>query len=63
MTLSAQLDHADRLVSADDGFGALNDRAGGAMGELLAVPQLATVVRLARRLRILVQRTVVIADA
>ncbi|WEK43025.1 MAG: HAMP domain-containing sensor histidine kinase [Candidatus Sphingomonas colombiensis] len=63
MALTARLDHADRLVSADADFTMLNDRAGGAVGELLAVPQLATVVRLARRLRILVQRTVVIADA
>ncbi|MFW2853120.1 sensor histidine kinase [Sphingomonas sp. TX0543] len=62
MTLSARLDSSDRLVSADAGFSTLNDRAGGAIGEVLAVPQLATVVRLARRLRILVQRTVVIAD-
>ncbi len=63
MTLTARLDHADRLVSADAGFMSLNDRAGGAIGELLGVPQPATVVRLARRLGILVQRSVVIADA
>ena len=32
MTLTARLDHADRLVSADAGFMSLNDRAGGAIG-------------------------------
>ena len=61
--LTARFDQHDRLVAADPDFTALNERAGGATGELLAIPQLATVVRLARRLRSLVQRTVVIADA
>ena len=61
--LTARLDCADRLVSADADFVALNDRAGGAVGDLLAVPQLATMARLARRLGILVQRRLVIADA
>jgi signal transduction histidine kinase len=61
--LNAQLDREDRLVAADPSFAALNERAGGAIGERLATPQLATIVRLARRLRILVSRAVTIADS
>jgi signal transduction histidine kinase len=60
--LTARVDREDRLIDADAGFGALNARAGGAPGQLLAVSQLATIVRLARRLRILVARGVTIAD-
>jgi hypothetical protein len=60
--LTARVDGEDRLVEADAAFAALNARAGGAPGRVLAVPQLATVVRLARRLRILVSRGVTIAD-
>ncbi|QNE33223.1 HAMP domain-containing histidine kinase [Sphingomonas sp. NBWT7] len=61
--VSAKLDAADRLIDADPAFLALNERAGGAIGATLATPQLATMVRLARRLRILVSRAVTIADA
>ncbi|UVO52158.1 HAMP domain-containing histidine kinase [Sphingomonas sp. SUN019] len=60
--LTARVDREDRLVDADADFAALNTRAGGGTGQLLAVPQLATIVRLARRLRILVARGVTIAD-
>ena len=60
--LTARLDREDRLTDADEAFAALNERAGGARGRALAVPQFATVVRLARRLRILVSRAVTIAD-
>ncbi len=59
---TARVDGDDRLVEADQRFAALNERAGGAIGERLATPQLATIVRLARRLRILVSRAVSIAD-
>ena len=59
---NATLDAQDRLVAADADLAALNERAGGAIGAILAVPQLATIVRLARRLRILVARSVTIAD-
>jgi Histidine kinase-, DNA gyrase B-, and HSP90-like ATPase len=61
-TFTARVDREDRLVEADAEFAALNARAGGAKGQVLAVPQLATIVRLARRLRILVARGVTIAD-
>ena len=58
----ATLDVEGRLVAADPAIMALNDQAGGAFGEPLAVPQLATVARLARRLGILVSRSVTVAD-
>ena len=51
-----------RLVSAEPALETLNARAGGTIGEPLAVPQLATVARLARRLGVLVSRGVVVAD-
>ncbi len=50
------------LRSADPALVALNQRAGGELGRALAVPQLATIVRLARRLGIIVSRGVVVAD-
>ena len=50
------------LRSADPALVALNQRAGGELGRTLAVPQLATIVRLARRLGITVSRSVVVAD-
>lgn len=59
----ATLDREDRLIEADEGLAAINSRAGGRIGAMLAVPQFATMVRLARRLRIQVSRGVTIADA
>ncbi len=50
------------LSFADPALIALNQRAGGMRGAPLAVPQLATIVRLARRLGIVVSRGVVVAD-
>lgn len=50
------------LVFADPALVALNQRAGGMRGAPLAVPQLATIARLARRLGIVVSRGVVVAD-
>lgn len=50
------------LRSADPALIALNQRAGGDLGRPLAVPQLATIARLARRLGIIVSRGVVVAD-
>ncbi len=61
-TLHAAVDRHDRLARADDAFAALNARAGGRHGALLAIPQFAVLARLARRLRILVSRAVTIAD-
>ena len=50
------------LLSADPILLALNSRAGGVIGAPIAVPQLAMISRLARRLGIAVSRSVVIAD-
>ncbi len=50
------------LTFADPALIALNQRAGGMRGAPLAVPQLATIARLARRLGIIVSRGVVVAD-
>lgn len=58
----ARTDGADKLVSASARLDALNARAGGQIGAVIAVPQLATLVRLARTLRIPVSRTVFAAD-
>ncbi|MFX8231020.1 hypothetical protein ABTL16_19705, partial [Acinetobacter baumannii] len=51
-----------RLIEADQRLSDLNARAGGALGAPIAVPQLATLARLAKRLGILVSRSVIAAD-
>lgn len=56
------VDLEGRLTSADPAIGALNVRAGGVIGGILAVPQLATAARLARRLGVVVSRAVTVAD-
>lgn len=58
----AVVDRDGRLLAADPALEALNARAGGGLGLALAVPQLATVVRLAARLGIVVSRGVTVAD-
>lgn len=50
------------LLSADPALDTLNARAGGEIGAALAVPQLASIARLAWRLGIIVSRGVVVAD-
>jgi len=57
-----RVDAAGRLVSADERLAELNSRAGGVTGQPIAVPQIATIARLAQRLGILVSRGVVAAD-
>lgn len=57
-----RLDAAGALVSADPRLEDLNVRAGGRLGAPLAVPQIAAVARLSRRLRITVSRPAVAAD-
>ncbi|MDB5695222.1 MAG: sensor histidine kinase [Sphingomonas bacterium] len=59
----AEVDAEGRLLAADPAIDALNGRAGGAIGAPLAVPQLATAARLARRLGVIVSRGIVVADA
>jgi signal transduction histidine kinase len=56
------VDRDGRLVSADDALAALHARAGGEEGGPLAIPQLAALARLSRRLSIPVSRAVLAAD-
>ena len=56
------IDRDGRLVEADQRLHDLNARAGGGIGQPLAVPQVATLARLAQRLGILVSRGIVAAD-
>ncbi|MEO9132340.1 MAG: ATP-binding protein [Sphingomonas sp.] len=56
------IDREGRLVEADKRLHELNARAGGGVGQPIAIPQIATLARLAQRLGILVSRGVVAAD-
>lgn len=56
------VDPAGYLIAADQRLEELNARAGGALGQPLAVPQIARLARLAQRLGILVSRGVIAAD-
>lgn len=58
----ARIDADGRLVEADPAFLELNARAGGAIGAPVAIPQVAGVARLARRLGIAISRRVIAAD-
>lgn len=57
------IDADGRLQEADARLEDLNIRAGGAIGHSVAVPQIANVARLARRLGIPVSRAVIAGDA
>jgi signal transduction histidine kinase len=57
-----RVDRNGHLVAADGPLAALHGRAGGVPGGTVAVPQIATVARLARRLGIIVSRGVIAAD-
>ncbi|MDB5688351.1 MAG: histidine kinase [Sphingomonas bacterium] len=57
-----RIDRGGRLIGADPLLAALHRRAGGAAGGTVAVPQIAAVARLARRLNVVVSRGVVAAD-
>ena len=56
------VDGYGRLVSADPALAALHERAGGEARGVLAVPQIAALARLARRLGIVISRSVIAAD-
>jgi signal transduction histidine kinase len=56
------IDRDGRLLEADSELASLHERAGGAPGGVLAIPQIASLARLARRLRIVVSRGVIAAD-
>jgi signal transduction histidine kinase len=57
-----RVDADGRLVSADPALLALHRRAGGREGGVLAVPQIASLARLARRLGIAISRAAIAAD-
>lgn len=60
--IHGRLDRDFHLVEADAALEGLHLRAGGAAGGVIAVPQIATIARLARRLGIVVSRGVIAAD-
>lgn len=60
--IAGRLDGEGRLVSADPPLLALHRRAGGKDGGVLAVPQIAALARLSRRLGIVVSRAAIAAD-
>jgi signal transduction histidine kinase len=62
LIVTGTVDREGRLIEADPRLLALHLGAGGVEGGLLAVPQLATLARLARTLGVLVSRGVVAAD-
>ena len=57
-----RVDSEGRLVEADPALAGLQVRAGGVEGGALAVPQIAALSRLARRLGIVISRSVLAAD-
>ena len=60
--VSGRVDAEGRLIAADPPLLALQRHAGGRAGGTLAVPQIATLARLARRLGITVARPAIAAD-
>ncbi|MCW3837770.1 HAMP domain-containing histidine kinase [Sphingomonas canadensis] len=57
-----RVDSEGRLIEAEARLFELNERAGGSIGAPLAVPQIATLARLAHRLGIGISRNVIAAD-
>lgn len=60
--VKGRVDAEGRLIDADPLLAALQERAGGKQGGVLAVPQIATLARLARRLGITISRAAIAAD-
>ena len=60
--IRGRVDSDGRLISADPQLAGLHERAGGEQGGILAIPQIANIARLARRLGVVVSRLVVAAD-
>jgi len=60
--VAGRLDAEGRLVAADPPLAALHAQAGGDEGGVLAVPQIAALARLARRLGITISRAAIAAD-
>lgn len=61
-TVRGLIDRDGTLAGADEALLALNTRAGGAIGQPLAVNPIATLARLAGRLGVLISRGVTVAD-
>jgi signal transduction histidine kinase len=62
LPVAGRVDAEGRLVAADPPLAALQARAGGDEGGALAVPQIAALARLARRLGITISRAAIAAD-
>lgn len=62
-SIRGRVDDEGRLVAADADLAGLHLRAGGEEGGVLALPQVAVLARLARRLGIVISRAVTVADA
>ncbi len=62
LPVAGRLDAEGRLVEADPALAALHASAGGDEGGMLAVPQIASLARLARRLGITISRAAIAAD-
>ncbi|HEY1146619.1 MAG TPA: PAS domain-containing sensor histidine kinase, partial [Allosphingosinicella sp.] len=62
MVVRGRIDADGRLVSAEAPLEGLHLRAGGEKGGALAVPQIAALARLSRRLGIVISRGVIAAD-
>jgi signal transduction histidine kinase len=60
--VAGRIDAEGRLVAADPPLAALHEQAGGSAGGILAVPQIAALARLARRLGITISRAAIAAD-
>jgi signal transduction histidine kinase len=60
--VNGKVDGQGRLIEADPPLMRLQERAGGVQGGALAIPQLASLVRLTRRLKIMISRRVVAAN-
>jgi signal transduction histidine kinase len=60
--VAGRIDAQGRLIAADPPLAALHEQAGGREGGVLAVPQIAALARLSRRLGITISRAAVAAD-
>ncbi|MEO6580446.1 MAG: HAMP domain-containing sensor histidine kinase [Sphingomicrobium sp.] len=60
-TMTGRIDAAGRLIEADAMLSDLQREAGSAVGDRLALPQLAAIARLARKLRVGISRPAVVA--
>lgn len=60
--VAGRVDAEGRLTQADPRLAALHEQAGGEQGGTLAVPQIAALARLARRLGITISRAAIAAD-